>query len=376
MKFNYYLPVNLVFGSGKIEVLGEETAKYGKKAFIVTGRNSTRKTGLLDRSIKLLDKAGIEYVVFDKVTNNPLTTTVEQGAALAVEAGCDVVVGIGGGSIMDAAKAIAFSVKNRGDISDYIFGRIYGKIALPIVLVPTTAGTGSEGNNFAVLTNPENGDKKSLRTGAIYAKVSIIDPELMMTMPKSIIASVGFDALTHNIEAYVSRISQPITDMQALYGMKLLSENLVKVYNDPEDIGAWEKVTLASTLGGMVIGVSGVAAAHALEHPVSGLKNVVHGRGLAALMPDVVKRSFEYAPEKFGVVSKILGGKNESDCSEVIRKLLEKIELNVSLSDLGVSSDDVEWMAENCMKVSMASLKNNPKQFDYEEIKEIYYACI
>jgi len=195
-------------------------------------------------------------------------------------------------------------------------------------------------------------------------------------MPKSIIASVGFDALTHNIEAYVSRISQPITDMQALYGMKLLSENLVKVYNDPEDIEAWEKVTLASTLGGMVIGVSGVAAAHALEHPVSGLKNVVHGRGLAALMPDVVKRSFEYAPEKFGVVSKILGGKNESDCSEVIRKLLEKIELNVNLSDLGVSSDDVEWMAENCMKVSMASLKNNPKQFDYEEIKEIYYACI
>ncbi|MCH3965759.1 MAG: iron-containing alcohol dehydrogenase [Clostridium sp.] len=376
MKFNYYLPVNLVFGSGKIEVLGEETAKYGKKAFIVTGRNSTRKTGLLDRSIKLLDKAGIEYVVFDKVTNNPLTTTVEQGAGLAVEAGCDVVVGIGGGSIMDAAKAIAFSVKNRGDISDYIFGRIYGKTALPIVLVPTTAGTGSEGNNFAVLTNPENGDKKSLRTGAIYAKVSIIDPELMMTMPKSIIASVGFDALTHNIEAYVSRISQPITDMQALYGMKLLSENLVKVYNDPEDIEAWEKVTLASTLGGMVIGVSGVAAAHALEHPVSGLKNVVHGRGLAALMPDVVKRSFEYAPEKFGVVSKILGGKNESDCSEVIRKLLEKIELNVNLSDLGVSSDDVEWMAENCMKVSMASLKNNPKQFDYEEIKEIYYACI
>lgn len=251
MKFNYHSPVNLIFGAGKIEVLGEETAKYGKKAFIVTGRNSTKKTGLLDKALNLLEKCGIECVVFDKVAQNPLTTTVEEGAALAVQNGCDVVIGIGGGSIMDASKSIAFMVKNKGDISDYIFGRIYGETALPIILVPTTAGTGSEGNNFSVLTNPKNGDKKSLRTNAIYAKASIIDPELMMTMPKSIIASVGFDALTHNIEAYISKASQPITEIQALYGINLLSENLIKVYNDPKDLEAWEKVTLAATLGGI-----------------------------------------------------------------------------------------------------------------------------
>lgn len=376
MNFNYSLPVNLIFGAGKIEVLGEETSKYGKKAFIVTGRSSTKKTGLLDKSLDLLDKAGIEYVVFDKITSNPLTTTVEEGAALALQTGCNVIVGIGGGSIMDAAKAIAFIMKNKGDISDYIFGKIYGKTALPIVLVPTTSGTGSEGNNFSVLTNPKNGDKKSLRTNAIYAKASIIDPELMMTMPKSIIAPVGFDALTHNIEAYISKASQPITEIQALYGIKLLSENLIKVYKEPEDLEAWEKVTFASTLGGMVIGISGVAASHGLEHPVSGLKDIVHGKGLASLMPNIIERSFKSSPEKFSNVSRILGGKDESDCSKVLKKLLEDLNLNITLGEMGITHEDVDWMAENCMKVSMASLKNNPKQFNYEEIKEIYHDCI
>lgn len=376
MNFNYFLPVNLIFGAGKVELLGEETAKYGKKALVVTGRNSTKKTGLLDKTVKLLEKSGVEYVVFDKVAQNPLTTTAEEGAALAVETGCDVVVGLGGGSIMDAAKAIAFIVKNQGDISDYIFGKKFGAYALPIVLVPTTAGTGSEGNNFAVLTNPENGDKKSLRTNAIYAKASIIDPELMMTMPKTTIAAVGFDALTHNMEAYVSKISQPITEMQALYGMKLISENLKIVYSDPTNLKAWEKVTFASTLGGMVIGMSGVAGAHGLEHPVSGLKDVVHGKGLAALMPEIIERSAIYAPEKYEEISKILGGTDENDCAEVLRQFLKDIDLNITLGEMGITEKDVDWMAENCLKVSLPSVKNNPKEFTLEEIKEIYRACI
>lgn len=376
MNFNYYLPVNLIFGIGKIELLGSETARYGKKAIVVTGKSSTKKTGLLDKALRLLETAGVEYIVFDKVSQNPLTTTAEEGASLAISNGCDVVIGLGGGSIMDAAKAIAFIVKNSGDVSDYIFGRKFGPEALPIVLVPTTAGTGSEGNNFSVLTNPENGDKKSLRTNAIYAKVSIIDPQLMMTMPKATIASVGFDALTHSMEAYVSKISQPLTDMQALYAMKLLAENLEKVYEDPSDINAWEKVTFASTLGGMVIGMAGVAGAHALEHPVSGLKDVVHGKGLAALMPEVIERSYMYAPKKFADISKILGGTDEKDCAEAVRRLLKALNLDITLGEMGISHGDVEWMAENCMKVSLASIKNNPKEFDIEEIKDIYSCLI
>ncbi len=376
MKFNYNLPVNLLFGRGTSNEIGKEVAKYGKKALIVTGKSSTKRSGLLDKVISLLNDAKIEYEIFDKVEQNPLTTTVYEGVEIIKDTGCDVILGLGGGSIMDAAKSIAFSAKNPGDISEYIFGMKQGNEALPIVLVPTTCGTGSEGNSFSVLTNPETKDKKSLRTNAIIAKASIIDPELMTTMPKSILASVGFDALAHNMEAYISKIGQPLTDMKAFYGIKLLADNLIKVYNDPSDLEAWEKVTLASTLGGMVIGVAGVAAPHGLEHPASGLYDIVHGKGLAALTPIIVEKSWESDIQKYTDISKLLGGTDAKDCADAIRSFLEKIDLKITLGELGAKEKDIEWMAENCMKVSKPSIANHPKEFTLNEIKDIYYMSL
>ena len=376
MKFNYNLPVNLLFGRGRINEVGLEVAKYGMKALIVTGRSSTKKSGLLDKTKNLLEEAKVEYEIFDKVEQNPLTTTVYEGVEVIKETGCDVILGLGGGSIMDAAKSIAFAAKNSGDISEYIFGIKQGNDALPIVLVPTTCGTGSEGNCFSVLTNPETKDKKSLRTNVIIAKASIIDPELMTTMPKGILASVGFDALAHNMEAYVSKIGQPLTDMQALYGIKLLAENLIKVYKDSNDLEAWEKVSLASTLGGMVIGAAGVTAPHGMEHPASGLYDIVHGKGLAALTPIIVEKSWESEIQKYSDISKILGGTGAKDCADSIRRFLEEINLKVTLGELGIGEKDVDWMAENCMKVSKPSMVNHPREFTLEEINDIYYKSL
>lgn len=372
MKFNYNLPVNIIFGRGKVNEVGIEVAKYGKKPLIVTGKNSTKKTGLLDKTISLLKEAGAEPIVFDKVEQNPLTTTAYAGAELAKENKCDVVLGVGGGSIMDAAKAIAFIALNDGDISDYIFGKKISDKALPIILVPTTCGTGSEGNGFAVLTNPENNDKKSLRSNAIVAKASIIDPNLMITMPKHILASVGFDALCHNMEAYLSKNAQPLTTMMALQGIELIGKNLVKAYNNLEDMEAFEAITWGSTLGGMVINTAGVAAPHGMEHPASGLKDIVHGRGLAALTPVIYEESISAAPEKFAMISRLLGGNDENDCVKIIRKLLKDIELEITLSEQGIKEEDIDWMAENCLKVSAVSMNIHPAQFDIENIKRIY----
>ncbi|NJA36173.1 iron-containing alcohol dehydrogenase, partial [Clostridioides difficile] len=289
MNFNYNLPVNILFGRGRINDVGKEVSKYGKKVLIVTGKNSTKKTGLLDKTIDLLKDSKIEYEVFDRVEQNPLITTIYSGVEIIKSTGCDCVLGLGGGSIMDAAKSIAFSYKNPGDLNDYIFGIRQGEEALPIILVPTTSGTGSEGNCFAVLTNSETKDKKSIKKNSMYAKASIIDPELMVTMPKHIIASVGFDALAHNMEAYLSNGRNPLADVQAIYGIELISENLIKVYNDVNDLEAWEKITLASTIGGMTIGTAGTALPHGMEHPVSGLRDVMHGKGLAALTPTIIE---------------------------------------------------------------------------------------
>ena len=370
--FKYFLPVNIEFGSGKVAKAGELTKPYGKKALIVTGHSSAKKSGLYDKVKDSLKAEGIDSVLFDKVAQNPLTTTAAEGAAFAKDNGCDVVVAIGGGSIMDCAKAIAFLAVNDGDVSDYIFGKKASDTALPIILIPTTCGTGSEGNGIAVLTNPDNGDKKSLRCNAIVAKVSIVDPECMMTMPKHVLASVGFDALCHNMESYTSKIAQPFTDALSLYAVDLIAHNLVDVYKGTGSKDSWEKITLASTIGGMVINTTGVTLAHGMEHPASGLKDVVHGKGLAALTPTIIEDSYQGAPEKFAKLAKLFGGEKAEDLAGKVRELLEDIELTCTLSDLGIEEKDIPWMAENCMKVSAHSIANNPVVFSQEEIREIY----
>lgn len=370
--FQYYLPVNLMFGTGTTELLGQEAVKYGTRVMIVTGKHSTKKSGLLERAKNLLKKAGAEVVIFDEAEANPLASTVMRGAGIAKEAGIEVVVGLGGGSIMDCSKAVAFEACNDGEIFDYIYGRKTGTKALPLILVPTTCGTGSEGNSFAVLTDDKTKDKKSLRNSCLIAKTSMIDPELMVTMPKKTLASVGFDALCHCMEAYLSRTCSPITEILALKGIRLIGENLPRVYDCPEDMEGWSRITLASTLGGMVINQAGVTAPHGLEHPASGLRNITHGRGLAALTPAIYRRTISSAPEKFATISQLLGGKDETDCVEKIQLLLKHLELETNLEAEGVRKEDIEWMTENAFKVSLVSLENHPRIFDRKEVRGIY----
>lgn len=375
MEFTYQIPTRLVFGRGKFSQLGAETALCGHQALIVTS-GSSKRTGVLDAALHSLKNSGVATTVFDRVEPNPLTDTAQAGATLARACGADVVVGLGGGSALDAAKAIAFMALNDGEVSDYIFARRAGSSALPSVLVPTTCGTGSEGNHFAVLTDPATGDKKSLRCNAIFARTSIIDPQLMSTLPPAVLASVGFDALSHNMEAYYAKAAQPLTDLMAMQGIRLIAKSLIRVLEHPGDPGAWDDVTLASTLGGMSIGMAGVGAIHAMEHPVSGLRNATHGLGLAALTPEIISRTISFAPERLGDISRSLGGKNANDLPETLRRWMERLKVDVTLSQLGVLADDADWLTANCLRVSGASLQNHPVAFSSDEIRAIYRACI
>lgn len=193
-----------------------------------------------------------------------------------------------------------------------------------------------------------------------------------MTMPKKVLASVGFDALCHSIEAYTSKIAQPFTDALALYAIELIADSLVDLYNGSEDVEKWEKITIASTIGGMVINQAGVTLSHGMEHPASGLKDIVHGHGLAALTPVIIEASYKGDEYKFRRISKLLGGTDASNCAEQVKKLLAQIDMTLKLSDLGLAEEDIPWMAENCMKVSAAGVANNPVVFTQEEIAEIY----
>jgi alcohol dehydrogenase class IV len=210
----------------------------------------------------------------------------------------------------------------------------------------------------------------------IVAKLSIIDPDLMTTMPRAVLASVGFDALCHCMEAWLSAIATPVSDLYALEGITLVRESLIPLYRGEGRKTEWEKLTWASTLGGMAIGIAGITAPHGMEHPASGLRNLTHGKGLAALTPPIIERSITAAPAKYAEISRRLGGRDEQDCAATVRQMLANIDLNINLSSQGVKAEDVDWMAENTLKVSAAGITNHPVKFSLEEIKAIFRAAL
>ena len=386
MEFSYFLPVNIQFGWNKVDNIDNFAAPYGKKALIVTGRSSAKKSGLYDRVVAKLDAAHIDHVLFDQVDANPLTTTALDGAALAKSESCDMVIAIGGGSIMDCAKGIAFMAVNEGDINDYIFNRKTSDNALPLVVIPTTCGTGSEGNGFGVLTNPETGDKKSLRCNAIVPKVSIVDPGVMGTMPPHVLASVGFDALCHNIEAYTSKTAQPFTDALSYYAVTLLAQYLVPLYKHvkavangkPEVLSekqltkAWEAVTLASTIGGMVINTAGVTLAHGMEHPASGLKDITHGVGLAIIEPVAVEYTWSANPDKFDALARIFNHGDGSELGEALRLIVHDLDLTTNLTELGFTKKDIPWLVDNVYVVATGNIANTVAEISRKDIEALY----
>ena len=386
MEFSYFLPVHIQFGWDKVDSVADFVKPYGNKALIVTGRTSAKKSGLYDRVTAKLDAAHIEHVLFDQVDANPLTTTALDGAALAKSESCDMVIAIGGGSIMDCAKGIAFMSVNEGDINDYIFNRKTSDKALPLIVIPTTCGTGSEGNGFGVLTNPETGDKKSLRCNAIVPKVSIVDPAVMGTMPPHVLASVGFDALCHNIEAYTSKTAQPFTDALAHYAVTLLAQYLVPLYkhvkamaegksavlNEIQLTKAWESVTLASTIGGMVINTAGVTLAHGMEHPASGLKDITHGVGLAVIEPVAVEYTGSANPDKFGALARIFNHGDGSELGEALRLIVHDLDLTTNLTELGFTKKDIPWLVDNVYVVATGNIANTMADVSREDIEMLY----
>lgn len=386
MEFSYFLPVHIQFGWDKVDSVADFAKPYGDKALIVTGRTSAKKSGLYDRVTAKLDAAHIEHVLFDQVDANPLTTTALDGAVLAKSESCDMVIAIGGGSIMDCAKGIAFMAVNDGDINDYIFNRKISDKALPLIVIPTTCGTGSEGNGFGVLTNPETGDKKSLRCNAIVPKVSIVDPAVMGTMPPHVLASVGFDALCHNIEAYTSKTAQPFTDALAHYAVTLLAQYLVPLYkhvkakaesksavlNGTQLTKAWESVTLASTIGGMVINTAGVTLAHGMEHPASGLKDITHGVGLAVIEPVAVEYTWSANPDKFATLARIFNHGDGSKLGEALRLIVHELDLTTNLTELGFTKKDIPWLVDNVYVVATGNIANTVADVSREDIEMLY----
>jgi alcohol dehydrogenase len=361
MNFNMHIPTRALFGAGRLNELHTQ-AMPGKKALLVisSGR-STRANGYLDRTAEQLNLAGVGYTLFDRVEPNPLKTTVMEGGHLARENGCDFILALGGGSVMDCAKAIAMVAANDGDLWDYVRsgsgkGRPMEHAPLPIVAITTTAGTGSETDCGGVITNPETHEKVGIVDEKLFPVLAVIDPELMRTVPPRFTAYQGFDALLQSVEGYISKVANPMSEMLAITSMEYVGRNLARAVHDGNDLDARGRVAFGNYLSGMQMCVGSCTSEHSLEHAMSAYhQELPHGAGLIMLSRAYFSHFVEnhVCDERFVRMARALGredAKAPADFIAALTRLQEECGVaDLKMSDYGIRPDEFETLAKNAM---------------------------
>ncbi len=379
--FSFYIPTRLFFGKGELGRIATEKLP-GKKALIVTSSGtSMKKYGYLDRLTALLKENKTDYVIFNKILPNPIKSHVMEGAALAKSEGCDFVIGLGGGSSIDASKAIAVMATNEGDYWDYISGGS-GKgmpvpnDPLPIIAITTTAGTGTEADPFTVTTKEETGEKIGFGYDKTFPVFSIIDPDLMMSVPPKLTAYQGFDALFHATEGYIASVANPISDLFALKSIELLGKYLARAVKDGSDVEARSYVALANTLSGMVESTSGCTSEHSIEHAMSGYHpDLPHGAGLIMVSVAYNTLFADKVPDRFIAMAKALGkedAKDPMDFVEMLKKLQKDCGVDeLKMSEYGIKKEELPQMAKHAKDTMGGLFEVDRYQLSMDEVVSI-----
>ena len=353
MQFEYFVPSKILFGPGKLAELHKQILPGKKALIVISAGKSMRANGYLKRVQAELEMAGVESVIFDKILPNPIHKHVMEGAALAKAESCDFVVGLGGGSSIDSAKSIAVMATNPGDYWDYISGgsgkeKPVVNAPLPIVAITTTAGTGTEADPFTVITKEDTEEKIGFGVDETFPVLSIVDPELMASVPAHLTAYQGFDALFHSTEGYLNRTANPISDMFALKAIELIGKSLPTAVKNGQDLEARTNVALANTLAGMVESLSGCISEHSIEHALSAYHPALpHGAGLimisAAYYENFAKK--EECAERMVQMAKALGDEDAREPMDFVKRLraLQKAcgVDDLKMSEYGVDGNDL-----------------------------------
>lgn len=366
--FEFILPTRIKFGPGTVNQLaGELEALKAAKVLLVTDRGIV-KAGLLDKVTRVL-KNKVELTVYDGVEANPKDRNVEEAADLARRAGVDCVVALGGGSPIDAAKAVCVLALQGGRAKDYKGkGKIKDK-CLPLVTIPTTAGTGSEVTFSSVITDTDENYKFTIKSPAIAARVAVIDPELTLTVPPAVTASTGIDALTHAIEGYTVTVTEPIAEALGLYAVELIAANIKEAVQNGGNIEARTGMMLGSLLAGLSFSHSDVGSVHCMAEALGGMYDAPHGLCNAILLPYVMEYNLPEVVYKYARIARAMGVEHDDDEQaavlgiERIRDLSKEIGLP-GFGSLGVKEEDLEALAE--MSAKNISTDSNPRKIDKE----------
>jgi alcohol dehydrogenase class IV len=377
--WEFYLPTRVIFGRESLNRLGIEIKSLGEHVLLVTGKRAIREIGILDRVNRILNKEKIACVVYDQVSPEPDTEVVDRGVTFARQNRCKVVVGIGGGSAIDVAKAIAGLglEENFASVAEYLEGEGTKRLSsygLPFIAIPTTAGTGAEVARNAVIINRTTRSKRSFRSNYLFARTAIIDPTLTINLPQEITASSGVDTLTHLIEGYVSRKANLLTDVLAIRGISLVGEALVSAYNNGSDLEAREKMCLASFMGGVVLTNSGLGIAHGVSPFLGALQGIPHGVANGILLPRAIEFNLSSSIQKFKSIASALGEKIEGLTEEkaaykalsAVEGIVKELAIPRNLGEFGVKSEDLPELAKKSLTSN--STRGNPRQVSYEDL--------
>lgn len=379
MAYEFSLPNKTIMGENALEASGETLKSFGEKAFIVSGKVVT-KMGTVKILTDYLTELDIKFEIFNDITGEPTDTMIEAGVKAYKDAGCDFCIAIGGGSPLDSGKAIAAMTELEGNICDYMGTSIEGKFP-KLVLIPTTAGTGSEATKFSIITDTKNNVKMLLKGEALLPDLAIIDYKFSMTSPKSVTAATGMDALTHAVEAYTSKKANPLTDTYALSAIKRIFTYLPIAYKDGENKKAREEMALAAYEAGVCINNSSVTLVHGMSRPIGALFHVAHGISNAMLIKECLSYVIDGSYKKFAKIARVINEDNDKlndkEASEEFINELDKIcsicEIP-TLKEYGINKDEfykvIDKMAGDAM--NSGSPSNTIKDISKQDLINIY----
>lgn len=376
------VPRFLQIGKGSMEAVPELLEAIGelKKPLIVTDETMVN-LGYVDQLISILHSRDMSFAVFDQVTPDPSDTVIIKGIAVLRDAGCDCVIGIGGGSPLDTAKAIAVMSQGSSDLEDYRPPAISNNPGLPILAIPTTAGTGSEVTHHTVIIRSSTQEKISCRGEAFMPTAAVIDYGLTLSMPKRLSIDNAIDTMTHGIEAYVSKKASLFSDRMALDCLRLVGPNLPTIYKDPNNEKARELLMFSATLGGLAFTNASICLVHAMSRPLGALFHIPHGLSNAMLLPQVTEFSIDCAPSRYADCAKAMGVASSADtdivaCKKLVQALylfqenFEVPSIGAYGVDRGIFETSLDLMIDDAIR--SGAPKNNPKEPSEEEMREIY----
>ena len=384
MNFSFYNPTRILFGAGELNNLHKQTMPGKKALLLISNGKSTKVNGSLDRTIEQLEKAGIEYAIFDKIMENPYKSVIMEGAAFAKKNACAFILALGGGAVLDASVAIAAMATNPGDLWDYVFGGT-GKAmplknpGLPIVTIATTSGTGSEINCWGVISNPDTNEKIGFGAPELTPVLSIVDPELMRTVPAKYTAYQGFDALFHNTEVMISNGVNILSEAIALSAIENITKYLPRAVRDGNDMEAREHVAYGSTLAGITMQLTSTTAEHSMEHSMSAYHhNLPHGAGLIMISKAFYEFFIERraCDEQFIKMAKAMGIENADKPEDFITALVKLQEdcgvADLKMSDYGFRKEESMTLARGARSMQGGLFLANPCEMTDEDCAGIF----